>query len=80
MTCKPGRCLRLPPYRVTRESIVEFASTFDPQPMHLDEVAASKGPFGKLVASGWQTLALTMKLMAEARPFGDTAAGRSRGR
>lgn len=59
-------------FRVTADSIRTFAAEFDPQPMHLDDVAAAEGPFGRLVASGWQTLALTMKLMAEARPLGAT--------
>jgi acyl dehydratase len=57
---------------LTRDSIVEFASHYDPQSMHLDEQAAKAGFFGKLVASGWQTLCLTMRLMVEAKPFGAT--------
>ncbi|MEM7455051.1 MAG: MaoC/PaaZ C-terminal domain-containing protein [Planctomycetota bacterium] len=57
---------------MTLESIIEFASVYDPQPMHLDQAAAADGPFGQLTASGWQTLSLTMKMMAERKPFGDT--------
>ena len=57
---------------MTLESIKEFAGVYDPQPMHLDEQAAAEGPFGRLTASGWQTLSLTMKMMAERAPFGDT--------
>jgi acyl dehydratase len=52
--------------------IKSFAANYDPQPMHLDEDQAGNGPFGRLTASGWHTLSLTMKLMAEARPFGRT--------
>lgn len=55
---------------MTTERIKEFAATYDPQAMHLDEAAAASGPFGRLVASGWQTLCVTMKLMVEARPLG----------
>jgi acyl dehydratase len=42
-----------------------FAAEFDPQPFHLDEQAAAASPFGGLVASGWHTAALTMRLLVE---------------
>jgi acyl dehydratase len=45
--------------------IVRFASEFDPQPFHLDEETARRTPFGGLVASGWHTAALTMRLLVE---------------
>jgi acyl dehydratase len=57
---------------LTRQSIIEFARLYDPQPMHMDEQAAKAGFFGALVASGWQTLGVTMRLMVEAKPFGAT--------
>jgi acyl dehydratase len=51
------------PRKITREEIVAFAREFDPQPFHLDEEAA-KGTFvGELIASGWQTCALMMRIM-----------------
>ncbi len=59
-------------YLMALDEIKSFAANYDPQPMHLDEVQAGNGPFGRLTASGWHTLSLTMKLMAEARPFGTT--------
>ena len=40
-----------------------FAAEFDPQPFHLDEAAAAGSLFGRLVASGWHTAALSMSLM-----------------
>ena len=49
--------------RVTREQIVRFAAEFDPQPFHVDEVAARATLFEGLAASGWHTAALTMKLL-----------------
>ena len=53
------------PRTITREEIVAFAREFDPQPFHLDEEAA-KGTFvGELIASGWQTCALMMRIMFE---------------
>ena len=45
--------------------IIQFASEFDPQPFHLDEEAAERSPFGGLVASGWHTAALTMRLLVD---------------
>jgi acyl dehydratase len=59
-----------PEKRVTREEIKRFASEFDPQPYHLDETAAEHSVFKGLVASGWHTAAIAMRLAIEARPFG----------
>jgi acyl dehydratase len=42
-----------------------FAAAFDPQPFHLDEQAAVASVFGGLVASGWHTAALTMRLLVD---------------
>jgi acyl dehydratase len=48
---------------VDSDAIKDFAARFDPQPFHLDETAAKKSLFGGLVASGWHTAALTMRLL-----------------
>jgi acyl dehydratase len=48
---------------VTADAIVAFGEAFDPQPQHLGEAAARASIFGQLVASGWHTGALTMRLM-----------------
>ncbi len=50
--------------RVEKDEIIAFAKKFDPQPFHLDEEAARHSIFGRLVASGWHTAALTMSLIA----------------
>jgi acyl dehydratase len=50
---------------VTRESIIAFATQFDPQPFHLDDAAAEASLFGKLSASGWHTCAMTMRMMCD---------------
>ncbi len=50
---------------VERDRIVTFAQEFDPQPQHLDETAARDSMFGELVASGWHTAAITMRLQLE---------------
>ena len=52
-------------YTLTEDEIVDFARRFDPQPWHLDRDAAARSPFKALVASGWHTTALTMRLMVE---------------
>ena len=57
---------------LTPDAVDRFATDFDPQPMHLDHEAAAGSIFGRLVASGWHTLAMTMRLMVESRPFGPT--------
>ena len=49
-------------FDVTESDIVEFANDFDPQPFHLDLDAAKRSVFRGLVASGWHTAAISMKL------------------
>jgi acyl dehydratase len=51
--------------RINKERIKTFAAEFDPQPFHLDEEAARDTIFGELVASGWYTAAITMRLLVE---------------
>jgi acyl dehydratase len=58
--------------RLGKEQIFAFAAEFDPQPFHLDEAAARHSIFGGLCASGWHTLAVTMRLLldSELKPAG----------
>src|SRR6201987_4068938 len=60
---RPGRFGTFGPRRVTREEILEFAGEFDPQPMHLDEEAASRSMLGGLAGSGWHLCSITMRMM-----------------
>jgi acyl dehydratase len=55
---------------ITKEDILRFAAEFDPQPFHLDEVAAENTAFKGLAASGWHTAAVAMRLAVQVRPFG----------
>ena len=57
---------------VTEDSITSFAAQYDPQVFHLDREAAAQSLFGELVASGWQTAAMTMRLMVDSRFAGAT--------
>lgn len=50
---------------VTEEDIVAFARQYDPQPLHTDRAAAERGPYGGLIASGWHSTALMMRLVAD---------------
>ncbi|ELY72339.1 MaoC family dehydratase [Natrinema pallidum] len=52
-------------YHVTKAEITEFAEQYDPQPFHTDEDAASESAFGELVASGWHTAAISMRLLVD---------------
>jgi acyl dehydratase len=60
-----GRFGTFGPRLVSREEIVAFAAEFDPQPMHLDEVAAAKTMLGGLAASGWHLCSLMMRMMCD---------------
>ncbi|WP_133491129.1 MaoC family dehydratase [Alcanivorax sp. 24] len=50
---------------VEEEEVLSFARRFDPQKMHTDPEAAAAGPFQGLIASGWHTLSLMMRLMVD---------------
>jgi acyl dehydratase len=67
-----GQMYRSSRLRVDKDQIIAFAAQFDPQSYHLDEEAGRKSVFGGLVASGWHTAALTMRLLVdgEFRPAG----------
>jgi acyl dehydratase len=60
-----GQTYRRGSVTVTADQIKAFASQFDPQPFHLDEKAAAATFFKGLVASGWHTLALTMRMFVD---------------
>lgn len=64
-----GRRFHAGPVEMTAEEIKRFAAEFDPQPFHLDEDAARGSLFGELVASGWHTAALTMRMLTDSAPF-----------
>ncbi len=59
---EPGEMRGATPRVITREEIVAFATEFDPQPMHMDEVAARNSMLGGLAASGWHTCAFMFRM------------------
>jgi acyl dehydratase len=50
-------------YLITKDEVISFAQQYDPQVFHLDEQAAKNSSFGQLVASGWMTAGIMMRLM-----------------
>jgi acyl dehydratase len=53
-------------YTVTEAEILSFARQYDPQRIHTDRDFAAHGPFGELIASGWHTCAMFMRLLVDA--------------
>jgi acyl dehydratase len=61
----PGLTADCGSFTLSEAEIIAFAREFDPQPFHVDPVAAAEGPFGGLIASGWHTLSRTMRQIVE---------------
>ena len=70
-----GAAIDLGEKDVTAEEIIEFASEFDAQPMHLDEEAGKASILGGLAASGWHTCCMFMKLMCDGFLLDSTSQG-----
>jgi acyl dehydratase len=60
---------------VTAEEIVAFAGQFDPQPFHVDEDAGRRSIYGSLIASGWHTASLAMRMACDGYLLRSTSAG-----
>ena len=60
---KPGDVIELGARTISKESILAFAREFDPQPFHTDEEAAKRSIYGGLLASGWHTGSLLMRIL-----------------
>jgi len=60
-----GEVVRLGETTVTKDMIIDFAREFDPFPFHLDEEAARKSLLGGLASSGWQTAALSLRMLVD---------------
>jgi len=61
----PGQTIDLGSRQLSRDEILAFARQFDPQPFHVDEVAARESIYGEIIASGWHTVATLMRLMVD---------------
>ena len=60
---------------VTQDEIIGFAQKYDPQPFHVDPEAAKAWPYGGLIASGWHTAAMMMRLVVDNFIDGETSLG-----
>lgn len=65
-------------YEVTESELREFAEQYDPQPIHVDAEAAGESMYGGLIASGWHTCAMTMRMLVD-NHFADSAAMGAKG-
>lgn len=61
--------------QVTADEIIAFAQRFDPQPFHVDPAAAQASVYGGLIASGWHTSAMTMRLLVDNFIDGEASLG-----
>ncbi|MCB1192658.1 MAG: MaoC family dehydratase [Leptospiraceae bacterium] len=63
---KEGTVVELGTYYISEEEILDFAMKYDPQPFHINKEEAEKSMYGGLIASGWHTASICMKLYVEA--------------
>ena len=61
----PGAVVEYGPIGVDEAAIMAFGRQFDPQPFHVDPEGAAGGPFGGVIASGWHTGSLMMRLLVD---------------
>ena len=61
----PGQVLETGGLSLSVEEIIEFARKYDPQPFHIDSEKAKQTYFGGLIASGWQTASLCMRMICD---------------
>jgi acyl dehydratase len=60
-----GKSIEVGSRSVTEDEIIEFATQFDPQPFHIDREAARQSIYGGIIASGWHTCSIVMRLMVD---------------
>jgi acyl dehydratase len=65
-----GQRIQAGPYEVSEAEVMQFAKAYDPQWFHTEVAAAAQGPFGGLIASGWHTCGIAMRLVADAALHG----------
>ena len=72
---KAGYRFQSEPFEVVGKTIIEFAEKFDPQQFHLNAKSAERSIFKGLIASGWHTAAITMRLFVKTLNFAEGAIG-----
>ena len=71
----PGQHVRTPGITLSEAEIIDFAWRYDPQPFHLDVNAAAESPYGGLIASGFQSLALCFRLFIQTGVLAESSLG-----
>ena len=72
---KAGEVIRSGGITLTESAIIDFAWQYDPQPFHLDTLAAAETMYGGLIASGWQIMLLGFRLMVQEGMPGQNSLG-----
>jgi acyl dehydratase len=62
---EPGRTIEVGSYTLNEEEVLAFARQFDPQPFHVNKDAAAQSIYGGIIASGWHTCSLMMRMMVD---------------
>ena len=71
----PGQEFDLGTRTVNEDEIIDFATQFDPQPFHIDKEAAAKSIYGGVIASGWHTCAMIMRMVVDGMPCANSSMG-----
>ena len=72
---RPGDTFDLGTAEVDKAEMLAFARRFDPQPFHVDAEAAARSPYGGIIASGWFTMAIFMRLYVDGVLANSTSQG-----
>lgn len=70
-----GEVIRSAAVTLTEADIIDFAFKYDPQPFHIDKLSAEKSIYGGLIASGWQVVAVTFRMLVQAGFLGEGSMG-----
>ena len=70
-----GQVIEAGPHRVEEDEVLRFAEAYDPQWFHVDRKKARMGPYGGLIASGWHTCSIAMRLSVDAVLAGSDTVG-----
>lgn len=74
---EPGHMVEVAGPTLSQQEIVDFASKYDPQPFHVDEAAARRSIYHGIIASGWHTVALCMRMICDAYLLDSASMGSS---
>jgi len=70
-----GEVVRGPGYMLSEAAVLDWALTYDPQPIHMDPRAAEQSIYGGLIASGWQVAAISFRLLVQTGLLGTASLG-----